>query len=115
MQLKEIFEFKDLKNYCNRKTKYSNNSNNSGSINFEIFTSPIDYYGVDIKGVIKSYDTPIGYILPNSLIIMRYQGSRMFSVTTDNILRILSKNIKALPRENITIVAKTLNLEMGWL
>lgn len=142
MKIKEITNIQSLVAYCKYNNRYPHSpittspkydgdkeiitfpngkgiiksikSNANGSIAYVLFESPIRYGFTNIRGIIYSYDTPIGIIMGYNLYIVSPEHITFKSVTTKRILNILIKQVFVIEYNSLMMFLKLNNIRSGW-
>ena len=68
-----------------------------------------------IKGIIYSYDTPIGFILNNSIVFVLSKQLPFKSRTTKKLVSILNREFMAVEYKQFKLIIEMLKLDLGWL
>lgn len=137
MKYRDIKDFKSLKAYCykvgdmcviypNPTSPFHNTcegnylgelyTSPSKALGYRLFNEPVSWCFVNlIKGIIYSYDTPIGLILNNSIVFVPSKQLPFKSATTKKLVTILNREFMTIEYKQFRLIIEMLNLDLGWL
>lgn len=137
MKYRDIKDFESLKAYCYKKgsiskicvnptspfhNTYEGNylgelyASPSKALGYRLFNEPVSWCFVNlIKGIIYSYNTPIGLILNNSIVFVPSKQLPFKSATTKKLVTILNREFMSIELNQFMLILKSLKLDLGWL
>ena len=137
MKYRDIKDFKSLKAYCykvgdmsviypNPTSPFHNTpeenylkelyTSPSKALGYRLFNEPVSWFFVNlIKGIIYSYDTPIGLMLNNSIVFVTSKQLPFKSATTKKLVTILNRKFMTIEYKQFILIIKMLNIDLGWL
>ena len=137
MKYRDIKDFESLKAYCykvsdmnviyiNPTSPFHSSTNGTylgelyasptKALGYRLFNEPVNWCMVNlIKGIIYSYDTPIGFILNNSIVFVLSKQLPFKSRTTKKLVSILNREFMAVEYKQFKLIIEMLKLDLGWL
>ena len=137
MKYRDIKNFKSLKAYCYKENDmsviyinptspfhntYEGNylgelhTSPSKALGYRLFSDIVSWCFVNvIRGVIYSYDTPIGLILNNSIVFVPSKQLPFKSATTKKLVTILNREFMSIELNQFMLILKSLKISLGWL